>query len=693
MASVTHHPPLAVPRPAGPEPRAAAGGKNRDHVRGAGLILLGICALAGVLYTWAIGASDFGNAYYSAAIRSMTESLPNFLFGAADPYGVVNAAKPPMALWPQAVFASVFGFHSWALMLPQVIEGVATVVLLHRTVRLWAGERVALVAALILALTPVTVMVNRSNNTDTLLVLLLVAAAYAFTRAVHSDAARSQVRWLLLCAFLIGCGFTTKLMAAWVIVPGLALVYLVCVDGPVRRRVNHLLAAGGVLAVSSLWWPVLLDVWPGRKPYMGASLDGTALDNIIGYNGFGKIFNLGQQYGGSGLHVQLGAVGMGGGYPDVTRMFVLEVGGQISWLLPFSLLVLAVVGAAGYRRLWFRVPGNRLQRAGWLLWSTWLVVTILVFSFTEGIWHPYYTTALAPPIAAISAAGLSLLWRTYRTGRGRGWLLLPASVALTGAWAVVLIDRDPSWQGWTKWVVIAATLVSVVGLVLGSRSSAQRRTVGRSAFLLGVVAMLFTPAVWSVVSAAEHKTNGGFPSAGPPNEALNALTRGELPAGAVIPGFEHVEPAPPRAGGFAGAVLHEENRKVLEYAERNSDGAAITLAVEGGGLAASSFIIDSDAMLVSMGGYLGADAAPSVDQLRRWVDDGALRYVLTAAPGEKRMGGIAGMGGEEQRERVEWVQDNCAPVDPAVYGGAPITPAEDMLPLPGYGDAMLYRCG
>lgn len=692
MVFVTNRPPSAGGRL--PERTSGtAGGGGQGHPRGAGLVLLGICALAGVLYSWAIGESDFGNAYYSAAVRSMTESLPNFLFGAADPYGVTNAGKPPMALWPQAIAASVFGFHSWALMLPQVVEGVAAVVLLHRTVRLWAGERVALLAALVLALTPITVMVNRSNNTDSLLVLLLVAAAYAGTRSALADTGASRTRWLLLSAFLVGCGFTTKLMAAWVVVPGFALVHLVGAAGPVRDRLRDLAAAGGVLAVSSLWWPLLLDVWPGRKPYMGASLDGTAFDNIVGYNGFGKLFDLGQQYGGSGLHVQLSAVGMGGGYPDVTRMFVPEVGGQISWLLPFSLLVLAGVGAAGYRRLWFRVPGDRVQRIGWLTWGTWLVVTIAVFSFTEGIWHPYYTTALAPPIAAISAAGLASLWRIHRDGRGWQRSLLPASVAITAAWALVLIDRDPSWQSWTRWVVIAAAAGSVVGLLLAHRSSGRRRSVGRSAFVLGVVAMLVTPATWSVVSAVEHDTNGGFPSAGPPNAALTALTRGELPPGAVIPGFEHVTPRPPRAGGFAGATLHPENRRVLEYAERASAGAAIALAVEGGGLAASSFIIDSDATVASLGGYLGADAAPSVDQLRRWVEDGDLRYVLTAAPGQDRMGGIAGMGGEEQRARVDWVHDHCTPIDPAVYGGAPITPLDDMLPLPGYGDAVLHRCG
>ncbi|MEQ4721857.1 glycosyltransferase family 39 protein [Nonomuraea sp. B19D2] len=679
MSSATQSPPLTAP----PTPRISAHGATRKHV----WALLGICALAAVLYGWALDSGNYANAYYSAAVKSMTGSFTNFLFAAGDPAGVVTAAKPPLAFWPQVLMVWLFGFHSWSIMLPQVIEGVAAVFLVHRTVRLWAGENVALLASLILALTPVTVAINRSNNTDTLLVLLLVAAAYAGTRAVHTG----NGRWLYLSAFYVGCGFMTKLMAAWVVVPAIAVVYLVCGTATVKRRVADLLGAGAVLAVTSFWWPVLFDLWSGRKPFMGATMNGGALENIFGYNGFGKIFNFGQQYGGSGLNVQLAAVGMSGGEPTITRMFALEAGGQISWLLPLSLLVLAVVGAAGYRRLWHAIPGDRLRRAGWLLWGTWLLVTIAVFSFTEGIFHPYYTTSLAPAISAISAAGLMGLWREYRDGAGRAWVLLPAAVAVTAAWAVVLISRDASWHGWTRWVVLVTAALAVLGLVAGRQAAGGHATVGRWALLAGVVSMLLTPAVWSAGTAIEHKTNGGFPSAGPPNEALNALTRGELPPGVRIPGMEDVQSRPPRGGGFAGTTLSAENRKLLDYAVRNSGNAEIALAIEGGGLAASSFIIDSDAVVVSMGGYLGADNAPSVGRLRQWVAQGKLRFVLSAAPGGPRMGGIAGMGGERQKERVAWVEGNCSVVDPATYGGTP--PQERLLPLPSFGDATLYRCG
>lgn len=689
MTSVVHDPPLAPERTEGPAPAAPGGGRWRQV-----WALVGICVLAGLFYVWAIGSSDYGNAYYSATARSMTENFSNFLFGAFDPYGLVSVDKPPMSLWPQAISASIFGFHSWSVLLPQVIEGMLAVFLLHRTVRLWAGENIALLAALIFALTPVTVAINRGNNPDVLLVLLLVASAYALTRSIHTDDGRSRTTWLLLCAFLVGCGFTTKWMQAWIIVPGLAVAFLVCSPSPVKRRIADLLGAGAVLAVSSFWWPVLHDLRLGDAPYMGASMDGSAMGVIFGYNGFGKIFGYGQEYNGSGLNVSLGSVGMGGGIPDINRMFIPEVGDQIAWLLPLSLLVLGVVAAAGYRRLWFDTPGDSRQRAGWLLWGTWLVVTGLVFSFVQGIWHPYYTTVLAPAIAAISAAGIALLWRTYRDARGYEWTLLPVAIALTATWVFALISRDTPWNGWSRWAVLGTAVVAVAGLVLGRLSPGQRRALGNPALVVGVVSMLLAPAAWSVGTAFGPRTNGGFPSAGPQEDAFSALMRGELPEGAQIPGMEGVEPSPPRGGGLGGAELSDENRRILDYAVRNSGGAEITLAVEGGGLAAGSFIIQSDETVIGMGGYLGADHAPSIGQLQQWVEQGELRYVLSAREGEgdPRLGGIAGIGGELQQERLTWTRANCEAVDPTAYGSAPFEPLDELLPLPGFSDSALYDC-
>ncbi|MGF7233661.1 MAG: glycosyltransferase family 39 protein, partial [Frankia sp.] len=484
-----------------------------------------ICLGAGLLYAWKIGAGQVGNTYYSAAAKSMTDGFTNFLFGSFDPYGVVTVDKPPMSLWPQAISVLIFGFHGWALLLPQVIEGVAAVFLLHRTVRLWSGENVALLAAAILALTPVTVAINRDNNPDTLLVLLLVAAAYAVTRSVLAMSARGRTTWLLWCAFFTGCGFLTKMLQAWIIVPALAIMFLAAAGGPLRRRLLDLLGAGLVLILSSFWWIALHDWWPGTKPYVGSSTDGTAWDLAFGYNGFGRIFGQGGVGGGSGVVTRPGGATVTtsfGGDPGPVRMFNDIVGGQISWLLPLSLLVLVVLGVRAFVT---RSLGDPARRAGWLLWGGWLLVTAVVFSFAEGTWHPYYTTAMAPAVAAISAAGVALLWRRHRR------TLLPLAIALSAAWAFVLISRDASWYGWTRWAVVATAAVAVGGLLVG------RWGLVRPALAAGLVSLLLTPAVWSV-AAARSTSSGTTPAAGPavgPGSGP-AVTPGSGPA--VTPGSE-----------------------------------------------------------------------------------------------------------------------------------------------------------
>lgn len=636
-----------------------------------------ICLAAGLLYAWQIADGQMGNTYYSAAVKSMTESLPNFLFGSFDPYGVFTVDKPPMSLWPQAISVMIFGYHGWALLLPEVIAGVAAVFLLHRTVRLWAGENVALLAALIFALTPITVVINRDNNPDTLLNLLLVAAAYAVTRSIQDPSSRGRTKWLYWCAFFVGCGFLTKMLQAWIIVPALALAFLVGVTGPVLRRVLDLAGAAVVLFISSFWWVALYDWWPGDKPYMGGSADGSAWDLVFGYNGFGRIFAKGE--GGGMVTVQDGRVTVGsfGGDPGVGRMFNDVVGGQISWLLPLSLLVLGVVAVRAFVA--------RAVDAGWMLWGSWLLVTTIVFSFAQGIWHPYYTTALAPAIAAISAAGLALFWRYYREAE-TVWILLPIAIAISAAWAFVVISRDSSWNGWVRWVVVLFAVVAVGALAFGQLAEEHRRGVGRPALVAGIVAVLLTPGVWSVAAATRVLSDGNTPAAGPQPSGMPPAGGMVFSPGGQNPGQGQPGQGQPRmvtAGGGGGTTLTDEQRRILAYAEKRGDGAEITLGVNKSATAVAPYIMDSAATVIAMGGFSGQDDAPSTDQLQQWVADGTLRFVVGSPSGGPAPQQPTGMGAAiEKRQR--WIERNCTVVAPSAYGSK--------RGMDAAGDT-LYRCG
>ena len=499
--------------------------------------LIAILALGTVLYGWAMWTGSWGNTYYTAAVKSMSLNLTNFLFGSFDPAGAVTIDKPPLALWPQVISVRIFGFHSWSVLLPQVIEGVAAIFLLHRTVRMWAGENAALIAALVFALTPITVMVTRTNNTDTMLVLTLVAAAYAFTRATKALEPGRRTKWLLFAAFLIGCGFLAKMAAAYVVIPAFFAAYLVGSEAPWRRRALDLAGAAVVLLASSLWWVAAVALWPGRKPYIGGSTDGTALDLVLGYNGLGRVFGgegtgnavpaTGTPPQGGGGPGGPGGPGGGpggasfGGEPGSGRMFNEAVGGQISWLLPVAIVTLVVAAVLGFRRWRRSAPADTANRAGWVLWGGWLAVFAVVFSYQKGVFHPYYTIVMAPAIGAIIGAGAVWAFRRYRDPEGLGRFVLPAGVAVTAAWAWVLISRDTSWHGWLRYAVVIVALVAMLALV--------PHKVPRVGLVLGLVAVLLAPAVWSGAGAVSTTAVASLPAAGPVHDMLpDGWDSGEL---------------------------------------------------------------------------------------------------------------------------------------------------------------------
>ncbi|MER2092392.1 MAG: glycosyltransferase family 39 protein, partial [Saccharopolyspora rectivirgula] len=368
-------------------PRTAAA-PEREPVPWRPWALAGVVALSLLLYGWGLGSEGWGNAFYAAAVKAMSQSPTDFVFGSYDPAGVVTVDKSPMAFWPQVLSSWIFGYRGWALLLPQVLEGGAAVFLLHRTARRWAGENSALLAALVLALTPITVAINRDNNPDTLLTLLCVAAAYAFTRATEPGTRpRSSTLWLLQSAFWVGCGFVTKMLAGWMIIPALVLGYLLASRAGWGRRIADLAAAAAVLLASSLWWVALTELWPGSKPYIGGSTDGSALDLILGYNGFGRVFGQHDMPGGGpggpgGPGGHHGGPGGGfGGPAGPGRLFGEQVGGQISWLLPLALLVLVVVAVAAVRARRAGHRGEPFARGQWALWAGWLLVLSAVFSY------------------------------------------------------------------------------------------------------------------------------------------------------------------------------------------------------------------------------------------------------------------------------------------------------------------------
>jgi 4-amino-4-deoxy-L-arabinose transferase-like glycosyltransferase len=583
-------------------PRGAA----RSWVRGVRIdpVLLAVLALAAALCLWNLTISGYSNDYYAAAAKAGSESWKAWFFGALDPGSFITVDKPPLSLWLTGLSARALGFSSFSILLPQALCTIASVGLLHATVRRTFGRAAGLAAAGALAITPVTVAIGRVNNPDALLVLLLVAAGYLLVRALESG----RTRHLAWCAALVGLAFMTKMLQGWMIVPALGAAYLLAGPPRVSVRIRQLAVAGVVMVAVSAAWPVAVSLWPaGSRPYIGGSTDGSVWDLILGYNGFGRLTGSEGGMGGGGA--------MFGGAAGLWRMFNAQVGGQVAWLLPLA-------GAGLGAGLWIgrRAPRTDRQRATWILFGVWALVHIAVFSTQRGIFHPYYVSALAPAVAALSGAGLVTLWHWAR----RSWAgvaVLDLALIVTAWLAVDLLGRTPDFAPALRTAIPVALAVALFGSVAlrGSKALAL-------AAVAGVIAVAAGPAAYSAANLG-HALNGNNVIAGPASASA-----------AGMPG-----------GGGQGAVSDE----LIAYLQAHR-GSAKYLVAASGSQTTAPIIVRTGAAVVTIGGFSGNDPAPTVAQLAAMVAAGELKYVL--------IGGDRGGPGGGSQALTTWVKAHGTPV-------------------------------
>src|ERR1017187_3688437 len=248
--------------------------------------LIALLVGTGFLYLWALDQSGWGNSFYSAAVQAGTKSWKAFFFGSSDASNFITVDKPPASLWVMEISARIFGVNSWSILVPQALEGLATVGLVYLTVRRWFTAQAALLAGAVLALTPVAAMMFRFNNPDALLALLLTGSMYALVRGLE----KAQTKWLVLAGTLVGFGFLTKMLQAFLIIPALAIVYLLAAPTGWWRRVWQVVVMGVSTLVAAGWGVAAVALTPAAdRPYVGGSQNNSILNLIFGYNGFGRL--------------------------------------------------------------------------------------------------------------------------------------------------------------------------------------------------------------------------------------------------------------------------------------------------------------------------------------------------------------------------------------------------------------------
>jgi 4-amino-4-deoxy-L-arabinose transferase-like glycosyltransferase len=667
------------------------------------LALTAIVALAAGLRFANLEALGYANHYYAAAVKSMLQSWHNFFFVAAEPGGAVSVDKPPLGLWLQTISAYFFGLNGFALLLPEIVAGLLSVVVVYHLVRRSFGTVAGLLAALALAITPVVVATDRNNTIDSQLILTLLLAAWAFIKATESG----QRRYLLLGAVLVGVGFNIKMLQAYLPLPAFYALYFFGARESLWRKIANLTLATVVLLVVSLSWAVAVDLTPAdQRPYVGSSDNNSVLNLALGYNGLERLTRFGPgggtrspnvAYGpssrpgagpsgsaprpgrgqngpfpqpGSGTGPSPRTAPPGGGGPgggpfgtgqaSALRLFTAPLSKEISWLLPFGLFSAALL-VFRTRLRWPLAPGHQ----AFVLWGGWLLTGSITFSIAQHF-HEYYLSMLGVPLAALVGIGAVELWRMREQSP---WPAIGLLLAAAGGTLGLQFVTATAFAGAGWWLLLAIALFVIGAGLLVVSASRQLHRGAMAGFACVIAALLLTPGVWSGLTTLNASSNQSLPSAysGRPSGSSNR----------------------------DGLQL---NQALLDYLEPRTQNTTYLMAVPSS-MQGADYVIATGRPVLYLGGFMGADRVVTGDDLARLVADGELRYVYWGGGGGGPGGGPGGEAGIST-----WVTTHCTPVEgfeaATRNAGAPdgITapgPADDDPSSPGPGgmQVSLYDCG
>lgn len=677
------------------------------------LILAGIAVLSFGLNFWNISSVGFGNAYYAAAIRSMTQSFHNFFFVAFDPAGVVSIDKPPIGLWVQAIFVLLFGYHGWAMLLPQALSGTGCAIMMYVLVAKRFGRPAGLISALVLALTPSVVVAARNNTMDLQLIFVLLVATWFLFRSIETGKARH----FFLAALMIGIGFNIKMLEAYLIIPAMGIVFLVFSKQKIAKRVLTAVIGIVIMAAVSLSWAVAVDLTPAsQRPYVGSSTNNTVWELIVGHNGTERLF--GQSGGGTGRmrNGQGGPGGQQGGNTNGNTTNGNQAGGLPQGGFGGSTNGNTTngnqtgsppqggfggqtnnttggmqnggfngqggpggqggggmgsngndIGNAGVFRLW---GSTMYGQASWLILLALFCIAACVRKFSlkrlnsKHAMVVYWALWLATMVGFFSFA--SFFHRYYLC------LLAPGIAGLVGIGLVQMFKAFHARQGWKQWLLPASLIAMFVSetIYISSYSALRGWMIPlMAAFTAAALIGLFLPRI-------KHHLNHG--------KRIQLIGTGCMLVATLIGPFywcltvvwyPPINSTMPYAGPelatdtqTAGMTTGQENMvttdsttKALEtyLVKHYKSGSYLVVSARANDVAA--FIVDTGLPAVAYGGFLGSDNGITLAQLKQLVKEGKVTYFL--------LSNSSGGGMSSNSEISTYIKANAKLISPSEYGG------------------------
>ncbi|NFC87729.1 dolichyl-phosphate-mannose-protein mannosyltransferase [Clostridium botulinum] len=669
-----------------------------------------------------LNIEGYANQYYAAGVKSMTLSLKNFFFISFDPASFVSIDKPPLGFWIQAIFAKIFGFSGWSIILPQAIAGVVSVGLIYVIVKRSFGTAAGLISAICLAVTPVFVAVSRNNTCDNLLVLTLLLACLVLSKAAE----KGKLKYLLISLAIIGIGFNIKMLQAYMIIPAIYITYLLSNAVSFKKRIVHLMAGTIILILVSLSWAFIVDLIPeGNRPYVGSSTNNSVMELIIGHNGLERlgIGSKSTQGGGApggmdgknqqktdgtssatknknseqtskengqtggetpsidndqmqgqppsmdngemqgpppntqdggkgnanppngdgkgpggmppgdnGMQKPNGG-GMGGTFggqevASIARLFSNNsLSDQIIWLFPLA--VFGFIAAAIKEKL--NKTSDNKRKLSLVLWSMWLLPEFIYFSFTKGLFHPYYLTMLAPPISALVGIGVVSMWKLYNENGWKSWIL-PVALIADGLTQILILSYYYNISNTAKILstivavlcIVSSIILAIVNLRKNKKDILKFKNIKfkKSLVTIALMGLLITPLVCSATTIL-YPMSGTFPSAG-----LSLMTNKQK-------------------DGFNMGDPNSGNTKLIEFLKSHKTNEKYLLVTSSTNGYASDIIINTGESVMALGGFFGTDKVITLDEFKKLVNNGEVRYVM-----------VGGMGGNSSSDIMNWVKEN-----------------------------------
>ncbi|WP_142057549.1 glycosyltransferase family 39 protein [Pseudarthrobacter sp. B4EP4b] len=560
-------------------------------------VLLSILAANALLYSWNLGINGWANYFYSAAVQAGTMDAKAFFFGSSDWGNSITVDKPPLSLWVMGLSVRLFGFNPPAMLLPQVLMGIGTTLLIYMILRRCASSVAALLGATVFFTTPIVTLMSRYNNPDPLMLLLMVAAVWFVLRSIETG----RGRFFVMAGALLGLAFMTKQLQGMLSVPALGLAFVLFSPQPWARRLATAAVAISALIVTGGLWMTVVDLLPaGDRPYVGGSPSNSVIELTFAYNGVDRIVTNDVMPEAVQVPIQFRPVESDAG---LFRLLNANYNQEASWLLVGALLAVCLL-AVRWNKLSRHLPIRPLV----LLSGIWLMTAFLLLSFMGDQIHTYYTATLAPPLALVLGLTLDTLVSNRDSPLTRLGGATVALIALLSSW--LILTGTAEWPNWLPTAVLGIGIAAIAALVIKPPTLKMERV---AAWFLAA-SLLCGPLATSV-----HNVTVGFNGSNP---LSGVLTKNPATISHFMESLRNNELVWAHDIAF-GRVPDTAVVDALADA-RDCTWAAASYASQ----TAARLQLESGRAVMPLGGFAGSDPSPTLEDFKEKVAAGEICYLV-----------------------------------------------------------------